>query len=430
MKSLRNLSSACVMGMAFCVTAGAMYVTVGAAAIQEDAAFAPIPLPNAGEEVPPAPEMVIDAGEVLHDRQHHIELDAAGGFTGRISTLETGGAMTSASSLGIKIVQNGQLVASTVTDEAGGFSVSGLQPGVASVIGSNEAALLLCSVSLVGPQIGAVEAEAIEVKETADIVDLSMSTVAVGHSDISAAKSLIYGNLPSTVRFGGAVSADDEAFPEGDGMTSTSLDHHQVQLTENGLLRGQVNLLDGRTGLHRDVVDLTLHFIRDGEVLGATEVQRDGQFVMAGLNPGVHSVVSTGSDGILAIGIDIAGSAAVAQNEKYKLSSIAQSLELSASPAQPGDFNTNTNWDVFDDEFVEESSPATDGGIVMDAPFAPFGAPAGGPMGMPGSGIGGGLGGGGGGIGGGGGLGALLGAAAAGAIGYAVGDDDSSSPNR
>ena len=83
------------------------------------------------------------------------------------------------------------------------------------------------------------------------------------------------------------------------------MSHHQIQLGADGSLEGQINLLDPRTGRHQVIQDLTLHFLKDGSVIGATQVSSSGEFRMDGLEPGIHAVVTTGRDGVLALGIDL-----------------------------------------------------------------------------------------------------------------------------
>ena len=67
--------------------------------------------------------------------------------------------------------------------------------------------------------------------------------------------------------------------------------HHQIQLNADGELVGQINIMDSRTGRHREVVDLTLHVIHEGVQVAQSKVDGDGAFAISGLAPGVHSVV-------------------------------------------------------------------------------------------------------------------------------------------
>lgn len=432
MKTIRSIVSALLLTTAFGVTVGAMYVTTSAAQeAQEAPEAAPIPLPEidiAPQAVPEVPDDVpaVNPDDVLADRVHAIRLDANGAFTGRISTLtRPDGNLNSAAGMKVKLIREGIVQASTVTDSEGSFSVTGQTEGVSSLFAWGDQKLLMYSVRMLDADVAEV-GDATPVKA----VELAISTAAVDSTDFATVAELVFSNLPAEdKRFNEEVEDEEESYPHGDGEGSTSLIHHPVQLQANGNLVGQINLHDPRTGRHREVQDLTLHFIRNGEHVGATQVDPDGGFVMAGLNPGVHSIATTGRDGVLALGVDIVGTTQLGQNSRYKLSSVAQQLDLVVSPVTVQDINQFNINQITDGEF---SSPTGAGpGVVIGGPIGP-GVPfgPGGGFGMPGGGAGGALGGGGGGgVGGGGGLGTLLGAAAAGAIGYAVGENESS-PNR
>lgn len=416
---LPNLSALITPTLALSLTASAMFVTVSASVAQEAGLPLPIevaPIPH--NDIPAVPHAAgIDPNSVLHDRQHHISLDANGGFAGRLVTLDSG-TTSPASGMNVSIIRGGSVVASTVTSVDGSFNVSGVGEGVVTVVGTSPTGLLLFSIHLRND--GNVFAVATPVGLETKTVELGVHTAVVSSSDLATVKQLIMGALPSgNKRFNSDLADSDKGFPHSseEGESSTSTRHHPVQLQADGSLRGQVNL---RNGSHRDVVDLTLHFVRHGQHVGATEVQRDGRFQMAGLAPGQYSIVTTGKDGILAMGIDVVGSLAqVEKDDEFKLTSIVQTLDLSVSPAQPGDFNAQNA-----QQLISSDPSLADAGFGGEMPVGggPLGGPAGG---APGGGTGGGGTGG-----GGGGLGGLLGAAAAAAAGYAIGNDRSASPRR
>lgn len=403
--------------LALTVTAGAMFVTVNASTAQDATITDVAPVAVIDAEQPPVPQPPVDPASVLHDRQHHVALDANGGFTGQLVSL-SGGGSAPADSMSVMVLRNGDVVASAVSDADGTFNVSGVGAGVVSVLATGQNGLLLFSVRLLDE--GNVFADATPVKLKSEALELGMRTAVVNAADVATIKGLIFGALPTgDDRFGSELTDLDHQYPQGGDIPSTTINHHPVQLQDDGTLTGQVNLLDPRSGHHRDVVDLTVHFVKDGQHVGATQVQPDGQFMMSGLALGRYSIATTGRDGILAMGIDIVGALAnVEKDDEFKLTSIAQSLGLAVSPSQPGDFNTKNAQPLLGDSPLDGEYAGGDMPLPPGGPFA--GTPGGG----------GGIGGGGGGVGGGGGLGALLGAAAAGAIGYAIGNDDAASPNR
>ena len=450
MQLLKSLRSVFILGVAVAVTSASMYVTVNAA-VRQDESLDAVPVPDAadnpfedGPTVLPAPptdapaEMTeiddesLDPDEVRSDRAAAIELNANGGFTGSLSTLvRPSGDLEPAVAMNVRVVQGGVVTASAISREDGSFVVSGLQPGVAALLAFSEDGFLLFGVRLV--EGGNVFADATPVKF--EVAQLAMSTAIVSGADLAVAKELIFGSLvPVDRRFAGATSEKEETYNFGSGESSTTLIHHRIQLQADGSLKGHVNLLDPRTGRNRQIVDLTMHFIRDGELVASTQVEPSGDFSVLGLAPGIHSVVTTGEDGILAVAIDLLGSEAEANvnaNGRYKHVKVSQRLEFSGTPANTENFNSNNAGEVTDGNVSPDGEGGVGSGVAggPGGPLGPGGGAAGGPAGAPGGGVGGGTGGGGGAVGGGGGgLGGLLGAAAAGALGFALADE--ASPNR
>ena len=400
---------------------------------QEDAKVESLPAPAAEEEIaPPIPvsasidDEVMDPQSVIHNRQHHVMITEQGEFTGRLSALsKPEGNMVAASGMTIRIIKGGEVVASTMTDEDGTFTVTGMTEGVVALFADGPEGLLAYSIRLMKPEEGIALATPVKVGE---VMELGLNSAVVCPSDVPLARQLLLAGLPqSDRRFNEDPADSEQEYPFGTNESSTSLFHHQIQLQPDGALVGQVNLMDSRTGRHREVLDLTLHFLRDGEHIAQTDVQKDGSFSIRGLLPGVYSILTTGEDGILAMGVDLAGATAqLPDDSKYRFVSLAQSLDLSVTPVNAENINEQNSEEFFDssEDGTEEGTPA--GTAPGAAPGAPGAAP-----GTPGT--GGGTGAGGGGVGGGGGLGALLGAAAGAGIGYALGEDDddgSSSPTR
>jgi hypothetical protein len=298
------------------------------------------------------------------------------------------------------------VLTSVVTDEDGLFSFSGLSEGVVALIATSDDALLMFSVRLVQSDSEGADPDALPV---------DFHSIVVSGADLPVARKILMSGLPETDRrFGEAPTQNERTYKFGSGEASTSLAHHQIQLDADGNISGEINILDSRTGRHREIVDLTLHVIHNGVVVAEVKVAPDGAFTVTGLNPGAHSLVATGLDGTLAAGFDVVG-ASVAGNDqggRYKLASIAQSLSLSLSPVNSENLNQ------------QNANRVTDGDL---APATPGASPAGAPGVTTTAGTGGG--GGGGGAAGGGGLGALI-AGAAGAAIAAASDNDAATSSR
>lgn len=396
-------SAAIVLGLAASVTAGSMYVTSNAAVNQEavatdETAKTPVVPEVSQRPTPLSPE------KIRNDRSQSIVLDAQGGFAGQLFAMTGVDTTAPGAELTVRVLQDGELVAETKTDATGRFAVTGLKPGVIGIIARGKAGLLLFGANLV---------EATEQKPAA--LETDLQSAVISPDDVPLARELMRAGIgEKDLRFGAAPGEDDSKFLSGEGDVSTSLLSHRVQLGQDGVLRGSVNLLDPRTGKYREVLDETVYFLRNGVVAASTKVQNDGSFEVAGLETGLYSVIGAGKDGAFAVGVEVvAFEAAQAELKKggYAPVAIMASLDLSTSPIGPNNLNSEN----FDENVGGEGG---DGSAPPAPPTPPAGAPGG--AGTAG-------GGGGGAGGGGGGLGALLGAGVGAGLGYLAGNDNNSS---
>jgi hypothetical protein len=357
------------------------------------------------EEVAKSINQPLAPEEVIHSRSHDVLLDASGAFSGKLSAITSGAESNVASGITVKVVQEGAEAGRATTDEDGNFEISGLKPGVAALLAYGDNSFLLYGINLV----------ASDEKHPATN-EIDVASAVVSGPDLGIVRQLISAKLPKAdLRFDQATSDEDQKFPLGEGDVSTSVVGHMVQLQKDGRLRGVINLLDERTGRVREVLDLTIYFIQEGKIVGKAEVENNGEFLVAGLVPGAHSVVGVGKDGTFALGIEIIGAeqeVASFGSSRYRTVAVMASLEMSLAPANAGNFNST-------------NAGALTGGSVAPGATPPGATPPGAnPPGTPGSAAGG-AGGGAGGGGGGGGLGALLVGGAIGAgIGYLAGQND------
>jgi hypothetical protein len=442
MKTLRFISTLAMLALATVVTAGSMYVTASAAAQQEatdefsTAPAAPVPLqtaPAAGDiaQVPDVEaaleklDAALDKNQILRGYQSHVILDDKGGFAGRLSSLRNSdGEPVPVANLQVRLAQHGAVIGSTTTDANGRFSFTGLPDGVVAIWAEGENTLMLFSVVLFGQNTAVAENAGLHAAQ----LELDMDSAVSSGSDIATVKELLspYLNIDAK-RFGDAVTSEDEEFSFGSGEAATTIHNHRVRLLNDGTLRGEINLLDERTGRVREVLDLTVHFVRNGVRIASSEVSNDGGFLASGLTPGVHSIVVVGQDGVMVSSVDLVGSnyeGSQAQGagvgEFTPVRTIATSLILAGGYGGSPVGTANAG------AFGGTSGSGGTGQTVLGS--AP---PAGGPYANgagSGGGSGGGFGGGGGGFGGGGGLGALLAGGIGGAIGYLAGNNNNDSP--
>jgi hypothetical protein len=396
-----------------------MYVTISAAQQQDS------PVGSAEDASTSAPESaVVKAGgsleralapdQVIHSRSHAVVLDSEGAFSGRLSGHFSGADITAASGMTVKVIQGGMEVGKAITDDQGGFRITGLKPGVAAMLSYGENGFLLYGINLVASEDGQPSANEIDI-----------DSAVVSGADLSLVRQIINSKLSDgDLRFKGAVSADDEEFPVAAGEISTSIVGHRIQLQKDGRLKGSINLMDGRTGRIREIMDLSIFFIREGKIAGRTDVDANGEFYVAGLAPGVHSVVGVGKDGTFAFSVEIIGSEteiASLSESPYQTVAVMAALELNVAPAGAGDFNSGNASGLTGGNVGANGAPPA-GAPPAGAPPAGTAPATGGGGGA--SGFGGGSGGGAGAGGGGGAFGALLGGAIGAGVGYAVGQDD------
>jgi hypothetical protein len=426
-----------MLALASVVTAGSMYVTASAAAQQEatdqiNALPAATPLvqdtPAAAEVVPGLDveaaleklDAALDKSQILRGSHHHIILDENGGFNGRLSSLRNSdGEQIPVAGVRVMLAHHGATVGTTTTDTDGRFAFTGLPEGVVAIWAEGENSLVLFSFVLFGENSAVPENAGLAAAQ----VEFGMDSAVAFGADVVTVKELISPFMSmQDKRFSNEVATGDEEFSFGSGDLSTTLRHRRVRLQNDGSLKGELNILDERTGRHREVLDMTVHFVRNGVRVASSEVSNDGSFVATGLTPGVHCVVAVGQDGVLVCAVDVVGmnyednqAEGAGAGEFKPVSTVAAFLDFSGSPVGPGNLGAFSG--------SPGGGPGSGVGPVAGANPPSTNPGGGGYSGGGGSGFGGG-GGGGGGFGAGGGLGALLAGGIGGAIGYLAGKDD------
>ena len=409
MQRIQLLSNVLMLAITAFVTIGSLYISLEAASQQGVDLDAPdSTMPSdlvTGITAQSNGGAALGDNLLRADRSHDVILDGTGSFSGHlVPANESLG--TTVGQFTVGIVQNGFVARHTQTDDEGQFSFSGLNPGVGGLFAFNDSAFLLFGMRLIGEDDENIANE---------VQEFDVISATVFNSDANLASQIIspgvYSNAP---RFAGQANAVAETFPYGSGSPATSLNNHRVQLLADGSLHGTANCLDPRTGRLREINDAIVYFVRDGQLIARTRVERSGEFAVSGLSAGVYSVVGTGADGAFAIAVEIIGHddqqiAAAGSFSKYEPTTLASSLEFASALVPSTDLIA-----LHDSGLMDGVWQVSEGGG--------FGGGGFGGGGFGGGGFGGGAGGGAAG-GGGGALGLLLGGAIGGGVGYLLGSD-------
>lgn len=351
--------------------------------------------------------------ELNQTRSHDVVLDADGGFAGRLLSV-TGEGLMPAGSMKVKLLSRGQTLSETTTADDGTFSVKGLKPGqVVAIFASGPSGLIVYGVRTTGqadPNVANPE--------------IDLESAVVGTANVGVATELLGKSIGiRDLRFTGVVRESENRFPFAQGKPSTAIAYDSVQITADGKVNGQINLLDDRTGRVREVLSMRVFFLRDGKVAAAGRVSPKGEFAVSGLEPGIHSVIGVGRDGIFAMGIEVLPFQAAGKREDAVPVSLLVSMEVAVAPVTAQNINAGNF-----SSFFGQAPGATPG-----VPGAPGTAPGGGAAAPPNAGAptGAGVAGAGGGAAGGG-LGGAVAGGLAGALGGAVlgslGDSTNATP--
>ena len=348
---------------------------------------------------PPSRIRLLPPEEILKNRSHEIILDDQGAFVGRIFAITAEG-LSPASGMQVKLLTHGGLASETQTDSTGRFSMSGLKKDVGGVVAVGPAGMVVYGVRLI---------EATPERPADKEVDVESAAVLA--ADVALAQRLMKSGIGARdLRFNGKLMVSDDEFPYGDGTIATSLSYDSVQVAADGKVYGQVNLLDERTGRYREVLSMKVYFLKSGEAVGSARVSPNGSFAVSGLQPGVHSLVGVGRDGVFGMGIEVLPFKAAAAGDLRPVS-----LFLTAEVAIAPIGAQNLNQANFESFFSADAAIGAEAADAMAAAAAAMAAPA-----APGAGVAGAAGAAGAGAGGaglaaglaGGGLGAVLGGAA------------------
>lgn len=410
--------------LASSATVASMYVTLNAAALNEsDGAVvvegdaSPQPEANAADAQPASSSSESLAGAAISSpgRLVDVEISTAGTVSGRLRHVDgSNGTMVPAAGAQVQLLRNGISAGTVTTDQDGLFTLNNVSPGVYGLLTSGGDGYSSSGFRAVrsGP---AVTADGTFTRSTVQR-DLQIDLAVVHPRDTAVVQSILNGDDIDAVLSDADPAAESEEAKTASiaqMIPATSIAHHQVELSADGSLTGEVVSLDPVTGAKREIVDVMVYFIMNKLVVASARVLPSGRFSVNGLTPGSYSVAAVGTDGTLAMGADLISATPLAENDgEYTPVAVRKGASGFCGVLNPA-----------------AGSPGAPGGIAQASGLPveglPMGFGGGAGFGPGGGGFGGAMGGGaGGGLGGGGGLGALLAGAAGAAIGFAVADDD------
>lgn len=223
-----------------------------------------------------------------------VRLGQNGEVIGNISVLRPDASLEEASDMVISLVHNGEVVRQARANPAGEFVFDRIQPGVHTLVGEHEAALLIMSL-VIGESDGtpAVPINAVAVSTPPGPQQQALLTfLAEASADTPLA-------APHPVA----------------GASRSVIGTHRVAFSDAGTLRGHLSA----AGHSSDIVDMsgtTVQILRDLEPIADARVSRSGEYEIEGLAPGPYAVVAFGPQGVLAMGFELVDQqAAVAAGE-------------------------------------------------------------------------------------------------------------------
>lgn len=402
-------------------------------------AEAPVPIGQApiDAESLAAPVAQVPAPEAIEGsaRNFRVRLNSAGQLIGQMN-VAAADAINGLPNLKVAVVQDGAIRAQATTNETGRFSISGLVPGVYTLVGSGAGGYVTYGLQVMPAVAGAAAAEGAD-DAIQDVVyqevesAVEIDSLAVPPSDFGAVATLMRGYIPSELLSGNAPATSDSDSALGadnsvdDAPKSSDIASKYAVTIRDGVVYGRMRRIHPRTGERLRIRRLNVFLVQNGDVVSQATVSDTGAFAFPNVEPGLHSFVAVGAEGMSAFAvnaIDRTVASADVADELFMpvLFQAGGGEDLSGTLGQPGDI-------------AQQAQPlgvngGQQGGPGVGPPPGPLAGGPGGPGGggFGGGGAGGGFGGGGagGGLGGGGGLGLLAAGLGAAALGVALADDD------
>lgn len=244
-------------------------------------AFAPVALNSStafaqtGEVVAAAPKT--ELVNELFSRQW-VTSNEMGDVTGSVVGLVPND-KTSVADLAVYLVKESKVEIKTKTDAEGKFTLVGVQPGTYSLVVRGEEAISAFSLKVLSRENGLHLTSDVEVR-------VVKPATKVGE--------ILRGQTLPSYAMRSEPSVELTSDPLG---TNRSFSPSQVvKADEQGHLVGKIGALDGDA----DLSDLTVFILKDGQEVAKALVAPNGEYAVAGLQPGVYGFVAAGESGFVA----------------------------------------------------------------------------------------------------------------------------------
>lgn len=245
-------------------------------------------------------------------RSYQVRLAGDGSLNGRINVIDPRtGAMGTAQEMTIALLQDGNVVHEVHPGLEGKFQVSGVQPGVYSVVGSGPDGYVAYAMQVLPAELTVDNRipnglEPVAFQEVQD--ELAIDSVAVPTSDLPTIVTLAETHIPaellqeepSGTGFNPAESIAEQYHAENPlNREDVALAGHQVRIQPDGRLTGRVHRLD-QNGEPTRIRRLNVFLVQNNQVVGQAPVDELGTFNFYDVADGVYSFVAAGVEGMAA----------------------------------------------------------------------------------------------------------------------------------
>ncbi|XZE45481.1 hypothetical protein SH467x_000725 [Pirellulaceae bacterium SH467] len=186
---------------------------------------------------------------------------------------------TTAADLAVYLVKDSKVELKTKADAEGKFTLVGVQPGTYSLIVRGEEAFGAFSLKVLSREKGLHLTSDVEVRvvKPADKV-----------TEILRGQTL----PPYAMRIESSIETDSDPLGPSRSFSPSQV----VSADAEGRLVGTVGSVKG----DKDLSDLTVFILKDGEEVAKALVAPNGEYVVSGLEPGVYGFVAAGESGFVA----------------------------------------------------------------------------------------------------------------------------------